>query len=632
MNRRISRRDFLDGVALVIGSAAAGPLLGASPAAAAASSRPGNPGGSGYPPALTGMRGSYDSTFAIAHALRDGTFWDHAGEPRPVDGPYDLVVVGAGISGLSAAHYYLRDVNPKAKILILDPHDDFGGHAKRNEFTVAGRTLIGAGGSETIESPGTYPPEAFQVFDDLGFDLTKFPSTFADPTFYARNGAGGQATFFAKEVWGTDYLGAGGLGEIPAEAPLDSAGRNKLLEVFAGDRNYLPGLTPEQTLDVLRQISYGAFLTQYAQVTGDAYRYLLHATAVFTGVNVDQFPALDAAASFYPGTTALNLDFTQGPWPGLSKTIARFWAGGGDDIEYQFPDGNASIARALVRRLIPQAISGSTMEDLVTAHCDYSRLDHDASHPRIRLSSTVVRVQHWPDGRGVDVAYVRGGTLYTVRAGAVVMACWNAMIPYIAPDLSDAQKAAGHQAVKYPLIKANVAVTNWRPWQRLGVSKFIVPGGFWGSAYLDTPVNIGDYRFPTGPDDPIVITLWAALTAPGMDRQAGARQGRTTLTRLTFADLERSIRDLLARTLGPHGFDPAADIAAVTTNRWAHGYARWYSTPFDPFWPTGPTPADIIGTPVGRLTVATTDQANHGFVDGALESAYRAVQYLATLH
>jgi spermidine dehydrogenase len=457
-------------------------------------------------------------------------------------------------------------------------------------------------------------------------------NTYFDRGFYARHGAGGQAVFFGKEQWGRDYLAKGfSAAEIMAGAPLDDASKAKLIEVLDTDTDYMPGLTSDQKLDRLRQLSYGAYLSQVVGLTGDAYRYLSGFPLDGAGVNSDQFPALDAAFLGYPGTSGLNLDYDHGPWPGLTKTGTRFW-GHDDPYIYHFPDGNASIARALVRKLNPKAIPGSTMEDLVTARCDYGRLDHDASHPRIRLSSTVVRVKHRPDWRSLDVAYVQGGTLYSVSASKVVLACWNAMIPYIAPDLSPAQQAAGHQAVKYPLIYANVAVTNWRAWQRMGASGISFPGGYWTDSFLDFPVSMGDYRFSSGPDDPIVVHFGTALTKPGLNPQSGAKAGRGSLVRTSFADLERSLRDVLARTVGPYGFDPAADITAITTNRWSHGYARYYGLPFDAaFWPQGPTPADIIGTPVGRITVATTDQADHGFVDGAIESAYRAVQYLGTL-
>ncbi|WP_433361437.1 NAD(P)-binding protein [Streptosporangium sp. CA-115845] len=618
MNRRITRRDFLDGVALTAGALAAGSILGPGTAQAAA----GKPHGV-YPPALLGMRGSHTGSFEVAHALRSGSFWNTAGTPQDTGEAYDLVVVGAGISGLSAAHFYLRDVNPNAKILILDPHDDFGGHAKRNEFRVKGKTLIGYGGSQSIDSPSTYPPEAKQLLSDVGIDVNKFYEYF-DRDFYKRNGAGGRAVFFSKEQWGRDHLVVGGakMADRLADAPMDAESKRQLSELFDTPTDYLAGLSSEQKVARLSRLTYGQFLQQVAGVTGDAYRYMLRSTAGGAGVNIDQFSALEAAAQGYTGMRGLNLDFSGEPWPGLSHTGKRFWYSQ-DPYIFHFPDGNASVARALVRKLIPAALPGGTMEDLVTSVCDYSKLDQQSSRTRIRLNSTVVRATQQ------EVLYVSGGRLMKVRTGGVVLACWNAMIPYIAPELSEAQKAAGREAVKYPMMYANVALSNWRAWHRLGVNSISFPDGYWPGASLDFPVSMGSYRFNSSPDDPILVHFGAGLTEPGMSPQAGARAGRVKMFSASFADLERGMRDSLNRVLGPSGFNPARDIRGITINRWAHGYARYYGLPFDAaFWPEGPTPADIIGTPVGRITVACTDQAAHGFVDGAIESAYRAVRHL----
>ncbi|MGD1097424.1 MAG: FAD-dependent oxidoreductase, partial [Bryobacteraceae bacterium] len=166
MDRRITRRDFLDGVAIGIGAIGGATLL-PSPATAAPQDTPGY-----YPPALTGMRGSHDGSYDFAHALRDGNFWKTAGKPVNTRETYDLIVVGGGISGLSAAYFY-RARNPQARILILDNHDDFGGHAKRNEFRPGGRLLITNGGTLSIESPFAYSKEAHGLMDELGIDPPK---------------------------------------------------------------------------------------------------------------------------------------------------------------------------------------------------------------------------------------------------------------------------------------------------------------------------------------------------------------------------------------------------------------------------------------------------------------------------
>ncbi|PZG21874.1 NAD(P)/FAD-dependent oxidoreductase [Nonomuraea aridisoli] len=627
MDRRITRRDFLDGMALAVGATAAGGLL-AGTGTAHAAGRPGD-----YPPALTGLRGSHAGSFETAHALRDGTF--DVGEVRDTGEEYDLVVVGAGISGLSAAHFYLRDVDPRARILIIDPHDDFGGHAKRNEFRVGGRTLIGYGGSQSIDTPSAYPEEAKRLLLDVGIEVDRF-ETYYDREFNQRHGLVNRATYFLKETWGRDHLALRRPGmtnaQLLADAPLAPDARRQLAELLDSPRDWLTGLDQEQKLAELRKRTVMQFMDDYVGLLPDTRKYLIRSIAGGTGLNMDQFPALDGAARGYTGVNGLGLDRSGGPWPGLGKTSTRFW-GHDDPYIHHFPDGNAGVARALVRRLVPGAIPGGTMEDLVTARCDYSRLDQGRNRVRIRLNSTAVRVAHRgrPDrARWIDVLYARDGKVHRARARSVVMACWNAMIPYIAPDFSPEQRAAGREAVKYPLLYVNIALTNWRAWQRLGVANIGFPAGFWSSMSLDMPVSMGTYRFSSGPDEPIVVHAGACLTQPGMTAQAGAKAGRGELTGISFRDFERSLRDSLARALGPSGFDPASDIAAITVNRWAHGYARYYRLPADEaFWPQGPTPADILSEGVGRIMVSTTDAAYHGFVDGAIETAYRAVHRIA---
>src|SRR3954462_720352 len=155
MDRAITRRDFLNGVAVGVGGAIAGGMLPGMPgfattleAAAFAQDAPGY-----YPPALTGMRGSHDGSFDVSHALRDNRFSQRTAQPIETKERYDLVIVGGGISGLAAAYFYRARTGRSAKILILDNHDDVGGHAKRNEFRPGGRLWIANGGTAGVEVP-----------------------------------------------------------------------------------------------------------------------------------------------------------------------------------------------------------------------------------------------------------------------------------------------------------------------------------------------------------------------------------------------------------------------------------------------------------------------------------------------
>src|SRR3954468_18389090 len=175
MDRAIVRRDFLNGVAAGIGGALGAGLLSGVPglaayvqATAAGQDSPGY-----YPPALTGMRGSHDGSYDVSHALRDNRFWRSAGTPIDTGEVYDLVVVGGGISGLAAAYFYRERTNRSARILILDNHDDFGGHAKRNEFRPGGKLWIANGGTAGISSPFPYSTEALALMSALGIEPEK---------------------------------------------------------------------------------------------------------------------------------------------------------------------------------------------------------------------------------------------------------------------------------------------------------------------------------------------------------------------------------------------------------------------------------------------------------------------------
>ena len=163
MDRAISRRDFVHGAALA-GMAAAWPA-GASP--------PGVTAAGYYPPRQLGLRGSHPGSFEAAHALRDQRSVDVSAASRTGE-RYDLVVVGGGLSGLAAAHFFLKSAGAAARVLILENHDDFGGHAKRNELLYGGKLLAINGGTLEIESPERYNRWARQVLDDIGVDLERY--------------------------------------------------------------------------------------------------------------------------------------------------------------------------------------------------------------------------------------------------------------------------------------------------------------------------------------------------------------------------------------------------------------------------------------------------------------------------
>jgi len=624
MQGKITRRDFLNGVSVAVGASllATNPLwlegFGIPQSPFASEKDPGY-----YPPAKTGMRGSHDGSWEVAHALRDGAEWH---EPVADNESYDLIVVGAGISGLAAAYFYRKSAGKNARILLLDNHDDFGGHAKRNEFQAGDRLLLGYGGTQSIEAPAHYSKEAIGLLKELGIDVQRFYKYYDQKLFDSMKLV--EHTFFDKETFGVDrlvpegdrhYEGPAFTAETAPQLPIAEAAQRDIIRLQDTSIDYFPDLNPEQKRAKLLKISYKDFLLQYVKVHPDVVKVFQAVPHDLYAVGVDAVSAYDCARYGYPGFKGITL-------PKRHRE---------DDPEeeepyiFHFPDGNASIARMLVRSLVPGVLSGDTMEDIVTSRAKYARLDDAASRVRVRLNSTAVRAKHIGDpasAKEVEVTYVRGGQARQVRAANCILACYNMIIPYLCPEMPEKQKAGLAYCVKIPLVYTNVQISNWKAFQKLGVNGIYAPGAYFSNVTLDFPVSMGEYRFPSSPDESCILHLLRTPCKPGLRCKEQYRAGRYELFSTPFETFERNVRDQLGRMLSGGGFDPARDIQAITVNRWPHGYAYEYNSLFEPIdRPSSERPCVIGRQPFGRIHVANSDADGHAYTNIAIDQGSRAV-------
>jgi spermidine dehydrogenase len=609
----LTRRDFLQGTALSVAT-------GLTPAGQIAA-QPAR-----YPPLLQGLRGQHPGAFETAHAL----VRDPAGFPvqsLPAEEQYDLVVVGGGISGLAAAWYYRR-ARPQARILILDNNDDFGGHAKRNEFMLDGHLVVGYGGSQSIDSPNSaWSQTAKDLLRELGVDVRRFETAF-ERSLYSSHGLS-RGVFFAREAFGRDVLVPGEslvisgnpdtrrlanarpLDEFVASVPIAQESQRQLLALYSPSRDPLAGKPVAEKQRILKTTSYRDYLIKFCGCNEEVANCFQNRTHGFFGLGIDAVPADAVRAQSYPGFDGLGLPASDGR---------------SEPYIYHFPDGNASLARLLVRALIPGVAPGNSMEDIVLAPFNYEALDTRGASIGLRLDSTCIDVRNAEDR--VLVGYVRAGRMHRVAAGHVVLACFHMMIPHLLPELSDMQRTALAQNVKTPIVYTNVLVRNWQPWLALKVSEISAPMSFHSRVALDFPVSLGGYRHPRDPAEPMCLHLVHVPVEPnqGLTARQQFRIGQARLLQTPFSEFETKIRDELDRMLGAGGFSSARDIAAITVNRWPHGYGYVENSLFDP--ENYNDTIEQARRKVGRVAIANSDAGGDAYAHLAIEQAARAVREL----
>lgn len=637
MNPKITRRDFINGVAIGAGGlllhGCGGdhepPTMAVSKKATTISP----PDTSAYyPPTLTGMRGSHEGSFEVAHALA----WrgEKPSKYQALDEHYDLVVVGAGMSGLAAARFYQKKMGTDARILLLDNHDDFGGHAKRNEFHQDGRMILSLGGAQNLENPGNYSEAAEGLMVDIGIDsdfLAVMDAQTPDNLmlagrFDADNGVslpGPDGHITLGGNWNAVLFGGKKYEKTVRALPIPEAEQDILIDFFGGKRDFLADLSLSEKWKYISTVSYNRFLLDRVGLSEDTLpilnAFILHLNGI-SGWNMTVKEAIGTGAS---GIKALG-------W--LGRATAKVAANFLDSLLYvrMFPDGNASIARLLVQKLIPAvAPDMKGPQDVAIARFNYSALDQETQATRLRLNSTVVGVRE-VDGAGVQVDYLQKGEAQSITADHCVLACYNGLIPHLCPEMSDAQKEGLRYGVKTPFVYANVQLDNGRAYSKLGATFFQCPYDPFQWVSTAPTMTVGGYEPPRGPADPMVVFMMHSplpMTAPqgSVSVREQLRMGQQKIYSTPFASYEQQIRDQLQSMLGKHGFNHEKDIRAITVNRIPHGYAYPYLALDDPEWAEGEAPHEVGRAQFGRISIANSDSEALAYMDAAFDAAWRAV-------
>jgi spermidine dehydrogenase len=705
----ISRKDFLDGAAIGAAglaiAASAPSLTGAEAAALAREQEKGLPPDY-YPPSFTDPNVGIPDKVVKRTLKIDGPpvsdpddIHSTAGGPginkavKDTGQVYDCVIVGAGASGLASAKFYLDRFGPESRILLIDPLPDFGGHSHRNEFHIPNAAAGGAdvmilrnGGTVNLDSIGTWAEASGNLMDipgDYGqpaLDLLDFCEVdWEDDALWANGGASGippafglrQMLLFPSEDYeGTDYcIPARNQGAFAGLEPSDATGwthfldrtpyseasQASILAAQTTDQDWLanaPGapLTPEQKVEYLASITYKRYLAHHVGVTDEAFQgEYRRGSGGLLGAGGQAVSAADCWVLGRPGfPDALGLPDTENlVFPGMGRT-PQMDAKSTADPARAWPDGNTSLLRLLVSKLIPQAfpdVDGDrpNQVNIVKAPCDYSKLDRRNNAVSIRLNSTVFRVKPAGPGGLGKVDYIDGeGKGKRVRATHVVMACWNRVTAHIVEGLPDEQVENLCYARKVPLIYGRAGLNNWKAFADAQISS-ISPRGkslFWDSTSLAAGAGFGPADNPAygptpnqPPEAPATLTFQVVPNDPDAFPQLYAYEtGRRQLLEMSFKELEDSVVDVLDRTLNRQGgdFDPERDVDSWVINRWNYGYAHELSGLFDPalLGPWADQPHRKGCVPFRNVAIGNSDSQAFAYTHSAIQEGYRAVQDL----
>lgn len=623
MDADITRRDFLNAVALGTGAA----LLGTP--APAHRGRPGAPSAPMVPPGApdepwhpwTGYPGIGDyarsngntwEVVSAAHGLRDGTYDKMLNTTSDTGELYDLVIVGGGFSGTVAAYTFLKETGRERSVLLLDNHPIIGGEAKRNEFMVRDQRLIGPQGSNEGDPPNEHSPDWMKnMWHDVGL-----PTQFE----FGQLGPGRKPMIFPKsnyvyQLWFDNFENHGFYFDTPKPhwvrnpwghglegTPWPDEVRRDLLrwrdervDPWKGDADSLK--------DYLDTMTYEHWLVNVRKFRPEVARYVDPIFASGIGLGSDVLSGYSAYTLGLPGFLGLGVD------KGLETFVANHTLKE-PQLVISFPGGNDAIQRCIVKWLNPEAIEGpAAFPEVHSGRIRFDLMDRPNTPCRLRGGAMVVHLDHDPEATGrkpATVTYVKDGKLYSVRAHTVIWAGASFTAKHAIKNLTPEYREAVEKFPRSPMLSVNVALDNWRFLYNLGYSACSWRGGFGFTANMRPNMYVGDYRPPLDPDHPNLFTFYVPFNQYGLSLVEQGHAGRARLYATTYRDFETQVRQQMVTLFADAGFDPKRDIQGIVINRWGHAYCN-AGPGFYTRKNGRPTQSDILRQPLGQLAFAHSE-------------------------
>jgi len=624
MNKNITRRDFINSSLIGTGGAllaASAPLSFLSSCAANGAPKIAKDAWTGYGAVgdYANSAGNTQTVMAAAHKIRDGVYSTANLTTKKLDEVYDIIIVGGGMSGLGAAYYFKQNASASQKCLLLDNHPIFGGEAKRNEFMVDGVHLMGPQGSNDFGVPrkGTgsmtdklfeelqIPREfKFQEWDSnlkplsFGLDnyahMTGVAESSLDIGYFFKKGQYVNESQWVNNMWRDDL----------ARAPYPEKVKQDLLKWRYYEQTGRGG----EFSRLLDSMTYKEYLEGVLGLSPEVTRYTDPVIGLINGAGADAVSAFAASQIGMPGAGRARGKNASSP--------------------LSFPGGNTAFARYFVKYLIPDAIQGEhTFEDITNQSVNFEALDRAENQIRMKMSATVISVQHEGNSDSaehVKVIFEQDGTLFEVKARSAIMASGGWVNKHIIKDLPKDIHAAYGEFTYAPALIANVALTNWQFMYKQGITAAQWFGdGFGFSCNIRQSMIIGDYAPPLHPDKPTVLTFYMGAHTPGLSLAEQNMAARAKIFGTTFFDYEKQLREQMLEQFGATGFDPDKDIAGITLNRWGH--ARITQQPGFYFGLDGkPAPREIVAKGFGRIIIGHSELNGHQSWTGGVSQGFAA--------